>query len=499
MDCDKLLKEQYSSAVKTVFGTECVKLPARYIKRLNTNIMNKSEVREITDNRIQKLKSKRPFLIQSSVDLPLLSKRIGNLPITDDILPKIDQILGSVNHIDVEPMSTKPVHISEVLLDQKRYRTQVWQVNGTLSDGRFLCYKLSRISLFGASLFHLRVEIFIKEVGDAKWSTNMCIDIPESISGETTFNNDGVLSISVEDLGENTKYLFKSTQYTFFPIFMHIPNLDLDLELSANLPYQTNKSNAAIILTDGIGLKSVIYPDISGSVLNTSGQSLSFKGMFTKLWESGVHPLGFSSSLSLRSIINIEKSLGLNVNPFIDLSLLSFRMKDEREDKKALSFYIAFTPDGNSVMCLTTQLGVKQKSVRVKENSFVYNNITYTFEKNECSSLRTHLSTPICYVLITTSENKYGSGILQRLPNQKELEEEQQNMESLFSLKKGERIYTSDDTNAIALSWILWITASLVVLILLFVNGYMIYLRVKHKDNVMVNNHSSHNFFRSIH
>lgn len=99
-------------------------------------------------------------------------------------------------------------------------------------------------------------------------------------------------------------------QKTVFPVNWNweFGNRNLVLHLDNVKPVYMMTSNGCVWCKDGIGLKNYTFPKILGQG-ELDGVPISFEGSFQHSWEAGVLPQGFSSSIILRSFINIEKSL----------------------------------------------------------------------------------------------------------------------------------------------------------------------------------------------
>lgn len=101
---------------------------------------------------------------------------------------------------------------------------------------------------------------------------------------------------------------------TIFPLKWQwsIAEHQIMLKLDNTKPLFMMNSNGCLICRDGIGIKKYTYPVVSGTG-ELDGISVQFQGVFEHGWESAVLPEGTSSSIALRSFINIEKS-------FVDLT-----------------------------------------------------------------------------------------------------------------------------------------------------------------------------------
>ena len=111
-------------------------------------------------------------------------------------------------------------------------------------------------------------------------------------------------------ISKNISIISKSNNYLF--------PLDLSLTLpdskkikicidNNKQPFLIN-SNGCSTCSDGIGIKNYIYPLLTGDGIK-GDKDILFKGCWEHAWESGIHPIGYTRSICLRGLMNIEKKL----------------------------------------------------------------------------------------------------------------------------------------------------------------------------------------------
>jgi hypothetical protein len=84
---------------------------------------------------------------------------------------------------------------------------------------------------------------------------------------------------------------------SIFPLNLLWQGMEL-LNLDNIKPLVMLHSNTCLSCSDGIGVKMYMYPDV---------RNAEFSGYFSHAWESGVTPEGFSASIAIRSMVNVER------------------------------------------------------------------------------------------------------------------------------------------------------------------------------------------------
>jgi len=110
-------------------------------------------------------------------------------------------------------------------------------------------------------------------------------------------------------------YMLSQQEETIFPMqcSWDVGAFSLKFQMDNVKPLFMMNSNGCLVCNDQMGIKKYTYPVLTGSgvlgKMHEESINFQFQGNFEHAWEASVFPEGFSSSIALRSLINIEKSI----------------------------------------------------------------------------------------------------------------------------------------------------------------------------------------------
>ena len=280
-----------------------------------------------------------------------------------------------------------------------------------------------------------------------------------------------IAHISDEMLGIHfgQNYLQSHTDQTEFPATLNWENLHLNLD---NLkPLCLLSSNGCVVCKDGIGLKKYLFPLISGTG-ELNGEPVTFTGTFEHSWEAGIFPQGFSSSLLLRSFMNIEKSLSFeNSDKFGDYLYLLLHLNNGYQ----IFFYVFNFPKTVQTpfapyKCLVVLPDgtTRVQSFTLKIQAMSGQNVTNLLisSKNQTNLCMTGLS-PQGTTIPISRQSAYISGSYESEPVT--------GFGFLESSAFPKIEITNEIQKEIVYSWLLWVVPLLIILLLVCIVIYLIW------------------------
>lgn len=253
------------------------------------------------------------FVNRPSKIIKALRKKFSNTEISEDELFWVQSVLGPLGSLGFEKVSMSHIELSQAHLPHYTFRNEWWRLRGFMVDPNGNRYYLSWIvwrrstlpsELWGES--SPQDQSLVKFLVSFTKESEMVYSPVETIRENhgCSITQNGAFEVLQDNCNQVTSSPFSLFPLTFkWKVSDKVINLTID---NAMPPFMLN-SNGCAPCRDGLGMKQYTYPSISGyGFIQTHGHAdavdVKFRGFWDHRWESGLVPIGFSSSIYIRSL-----------------------------------------------------------------------------------------------------------------------------------------------------------------------------------------------------
>jgi len=482
------------------------------------------------ENWLQYIHKNAPFIVKKNPEALERLSAVCKHGVSPEEAFYFHYLCPHVSSVGFPQASISKIDRKNMYVPRREFRNEWWTLSGKFNDG-FMAMHVWRHTDIPAILWDPIRDP--KDYSYIKFSLTLWID-QECISYQSPIYCEGWHILELMDTPFGISYgknaWIPENSKTIFPVNMNwdFDNHNMILHLDNVKPVYMMTSNGCVLCKDGIGLKNYTFPKIQAEG-EFDGRPISFEGSFQHSWEAGVLPQGFSSSIILRSFINIEKSLFSQAEANIsDWLFLNFHLDNDiqitcfcMQLKKTLfetfhpTVFTIVKPNGTiqSPDCTKIYLRIQLLS----DNGHVQNIHMYELADQSPGFHMTfsvlpelvpeHDAPVIGYTHVAgwcngvwkNEQVVTGFGFVQSSKNDNSLTEKLSSskiQDFVQWAQTTDYFATTPSTSEVTNSWLLWFLPVIIIAFLICTILYVIWVRRRHTNKPWANTNQKHWFFK---
>jgi len=475
---------------------------------------------------LQYIHKNAPYIVKKS---PEALEKLNNI-CKDGVSPEeafyFHYLCPNLSSVGFPQASISKIDRKNMYVPRREFRNEWWTLSGKFDAGFFAMHiwRHTDIPLVLWDPARDPKDYSYIKISITLWMNEECISYQSPIYCEgwhileLTNTPFGITYGKNAWIPENNKTIFPAQ------INWDFENHSISLHLDNVKPVYMMTSNGCVLCKDGIGLKNYTFPKIQGQG-EFNGSPISFEGSFQHSWEAGVLPQGFSSSIILRSFINIEKSLFSEPESNIsDWLFLSFHLDNDIQItcfcmQAKHNLFETFHP---TVLTIVKPNGTIQSPdcqkiyVRIQllsDNGHVQNIHIYEDDgfSLTCATLPVNpheIDAPVigythvagwCNGVWKNDQVITGFGFIQSCNNNTNIADKlsaEKIQDFVQWAEKTDYFSTIPTTSDVTNSWLLWFLPIIIIAFLICTILYVMWIRRRHMNQPWANTNQKHWFFK---